>query len=249
LAALTNVDAKWKLNLQVSLSFDTMVALMDTIDGVPILQLSPFVVTNVTDEQGSVAQVVIDVFMRSVQAEKVAEIYERNLKRENVEIDPIRGDISYKLHEDLIRIIARPETMSIDVADGRILPLRSGPPRLPDPLIVAGMYEVLRGSLSPGMFKGFRSVLAGRERGKPSGADILVPACVGWYVAGRGDLSGQTEERRRVVRILNQELLVPCGKEPQGESSSQFWRDVRKVSDAIGHLERALERGARHHLD
>jgi hypothetical protein len=245
LAALTNVDAKWKLNLQVSLSFDTMVALMDTIDGVPILQLSPFVVTNVTDEQGSVAQVVIDVFMRSVQAEKVAEIYERNLKRENVEIDPIRGDISYKLHEDLIRIIARPETMSIDVADGRILPLRSGPPRLPDPLIVAGMYEVLRGSRSPGMIKGFRSVLAGRERGKPSGADILVPACVGWYVAGRGDLSGQTEERRRVVRILNQELLEPCGKEHQGESSSRFWRDVRNVSDAIERLERALHRRAR----
>ena len=101
LAALTNVDAKWELNLQVSLSFDTMVALMDTIDGVPILQQSPFVATYVTNEQGNVNEVAIDVFMHSVQAEKVAEIYERYLKLHNVEIDPIRGDISYKLHEDL----------------------------------------------------------------------------------------------------------------------------------------------------
>jgi hypothetical protein len=246
LAALTNEDGKWKdLRLHVAGFFDNMVALMDTIDGVPILQLSPFVVTNVTDEQGSVAQVVIDVFMRSVQAEKVAEIYEHNLKRENVEIDPIRGDISYKLHEDFIRIVAQPETMSVDAADGRILALRSGPPRLPDPLIVAGMYRVLKGSRSPGMFKGYRSVLAGRERGKPSAADILIPACVGWYVAGRSDLSGQPEERRQVVRILNRELLGPCGKEHQVESSSQFWRDVRNVSDAIERLERALHRRAR----
>ena len=95
------------------------------------------------------------------------------------------------------------------------------------------------------MFEGFRSVLAGRERGKAGKANILLPACVGWYVAGRGDLSEQTEERRRVVRILNRELLVPCGKEPREESSSQFWRDVRSVSDAIERLERALQRRAR----
>lgn len=246
LAALTNEDGKWKdLRLQVSWFFDRMVALMDAIDGVPILQRSPFVVTYVTNKQGNVNEVAIDVFMHSVQAEKVAGIYERYLKLHNVEIDPIRGDISYKLHEDFIRIVARPETTSVDAADGRILALRSGPPRLPDPLIVAGMYRVLKGSQSSGMFKGFRSVLAGRERGKPGGADILVPACVGWYVAGRGDLSEQTEERRRVVRIINQELLGPCGKEPQEESSSKFWRDVRNVSAEIGRLERALQRRAR----
>ena len=246
LATLTNEDGTWKdLRFQVSWFFDRMVALMDTIEGVPILQQSPFVVTYVTNEQGNVNEVAIDVFMHGVQAEKVAGIYERYLKLHNVEVDPDRGDISYKVHEDFIRIVARPETISVDAADGRILPLRSGPPRLPDPLVVAGMYKLLKGSRSPGMFKGFRSVLAGRERGKPAGADILIPACVGWYVAGRGDLSEQTEERRRVVRILNQEFLGPCGKEHQGESSSQFWRDVRNVSDAIGRLERALHRRAR----
>jgi len=246
LAALTNEDGKWKdLRLQVSWFFDRMVALMDAIDGVPILQRSPFVVTYVTNKQGNVNEVAIDVFMHSVQAEKVAGIYERYLKLHNVEIDPIRGDISYKLHEDFIRIVARPETTSVDAADGRILALRSGPPRLPDPLLVAGVYRVIKGSQSSGMLKGFRAGRAGRERGKPVGADSLVPACVGWYVAGRGDLSEQTEERRRVVRIINQELLGPCGKEPQEESSSKFWRDVRNVSAEIGRLERALQRRAR----
>jgi len=245
-AALDDQDENWNdLRGQFSYFFDKMVALPNTIDGVPILRLQPFTMTGVTNEQGYVEEVAIDVFMRSVQAERMVRTYEWLLEHYNTEIDPIRGDISYKLHEDFIRIVARPETMSVDAADGRILALRSGPPRLPDPLIVAGMYGVLKGSRSPGMFKGFRSVLAGRERGKPGGADILVPACVGWYVAGRGDLSGQTEERRRVVRILNRELLGPCGKEHQGESSSRFWRDVRNVSDAIERLERALHRRAR----
>jgi hypothetical protein len=246
-AALDDQDENWNdLRGQFSYFFDKMVSLPETIDGVPILRLQPFTMTSVTNEQGYVEEVAIDVFMRSVQAEKkMVRAYEWLLERYDTEIDPNRGDISYKVHEDFIRIVARPETMSVDAADGRVLALRSGPPRLPDPLIVAGMYRVLKGSQSPGMFEGFRSVLAGRERGKPGGADILVPACVGWYVAGRGDLSGQTEERRRVVRILNQELLGPCGKEHQGESSSRFWRDVRKVSDAIRSLERALHRRAR----
>jgi hypothetical protein len=239
-AALDDQDENWNdLRGQFSYFFDNMVSLPDTIDGVPILRLQPFTMTAVTNEQGNVREVAIDVFMLSAQAEKkLVRTYEWLLKRYNAEIDPVRGDISYKLHEDLIRIVARPETTSLDAADGRILALRSGPPRLPDPLIVAGMYRVLKGSQSQGMFKGFRSVLAGRERGKPSKANILLPACVGWYVAGRGDLSEQTEERRRVVRILNRELLVPCGKESREESSSQFWRDVRNVSDAIERLER-----------
>ena len=245
-AALDDQDENWKdLRGKFSHFFDKMVALPDTIDGVPILQQQPITMTGVTNEQGNLGEVAIDVFMHSARAEKVVGVYEWFLKQYNVEIDPARGDISYKLHEDFIRIVARPETTSVDAADGRILAIRSGPPRLPDPLIVAGMYRVLKGSRSQGMFKGYRSVLAGRERGKRSGADILVPACVGWYVAGRSDLSGQTEERRRVVKILDRELLVPCGKkELQEESSSRFWKDVRNMSDAIRRLERALQRRA-----
>jgi hypothetical protein len=244
-AAVDDQGENWEdLRGQFSYFFDKMVSLPDTIDGVPILRLQPITMTGITNEQGNLGEVAIDVFMHSAQAEEVVGAYEWFLKRYNTKIDAIRGDISYKLHEDFIRIVARPETMSVDAADGRILAPRSGPPRLPDPLIVAGMYRVLKGSRSQGMFRGYRSVLAGRERGNRSGADILVPACVGWYVAGRGDLSGQTEERRRVVRILNRELLVPCGKDFRAESSSQFWRDVRNVSDAIGRLERALQRRA-----
>lgn len=35
---------------------------------------------------------------------------------------------------------------------------------MPDPRIVAGMYNVLRGPQSEGIFEGFKSVLPGRER-------------------------------------------------------------------------------------
>ena len=232
----------WRdLYTQVSESFDNLVTLVGTMEGAPILRLTPFRMILLTDAQGDVLEEVnIDVFSRSVQAEDLAEKYEKYLKVRNAEVDPNRGTISYKIHKGFIRMLIRPETLSVDRADGRILPLRSGPPRFPDPLVVAGMYSVLKGSRSEGKFKGHSSVLAGRERGPDSPADTLIPACVAWYLAGRGELIGQTEEKHRVVRMLNHELLGPCGKEPLPESSTTLWRNGRNASDVIRRLELAL---------
>jgi hypothetical protein len=232
----------WRdLYTQVSESFDNLVTLVGTMEGAPVLRLAPFRVILVTGghEEG-LEEVNIDVFSRSVQANDVAEKYEKYLKIRKVDVDPNRGTISYKVHKGFIRMLIRPETISVDRADGRILPLRSGPPRFPDPLVVAGMYSVLKGSRSEGKFKGHSSVLAGRERGPDSPADTLIPACVAWVLAGHGELIGQTEEKHRVVRTLNHELLGPCGKEPLPESSTTLWRNARNASDVIGRLERAL---------
>jgi hypothetical protein len=75
-AALDDQDENWKdLRGQFSWFFDKMVALPDTIDGVPILRLQPFTMTGVTNEQGYVEEVAIDVFMRSVQAERMVRTY------------------------------------------------------------------------------------------------------------------------------------------------------------------------------
>jgi hypothetical protein len=232
----------WRdLYTQVSESFDNLVTLVGTMEGAPILRLAPFRMILLTDAQGDgLEEVNIDVFSRSVQAEDLAEKYEKYLKVRNAEVDPNRGTISYKVHKGFIRMLIRPETLSVDRADGRILPLRSGPHRFPDPLVVAGMYSVLKGSRSEGKFKGFSSALRGRERGPNSQADTLIPACVAWYLAGRGELIGQTEEKHRVVRMLNQELLGPCGKEPLPESSTTLWRNARNASDVIGRLELTL---------
>jgi hypothetical protein len=232
----------WRdLYAQVSVSFDSLVTLVGTMEGTPLLRLAPFRMILVTGghEEG-LEEVNIDVFSRSVQADDVAEKYEKYLKVRNAEVDPNRGAISYKVHKGFIRMLIRPETISVDRADGRILPLRSGPLRFPDPLVVAGMYSVLKGSRSEGKFRGFSSVLTGRERGPNSQADTLIPACVSWYLAGRGELIGQAEEKHRVVRMLNQELLGPCGKEPLPESSTALWKNARNASDVIGRLERAL---------
>jgi hypothetical protein len=229
------------LYTQVSESFDNLVTLIGTMEGVPILRLAPFRMILLTDAQGDgLEEVTIDVLSRSVQAEDVAEKYEKYLKVRNAEVDPNRGTISYKVHKGFIRMLIRPETISVDRADGRILPLRSGPPRFPDPLVVAGMYRVLKDSRSKGKFKGHSSVLAGRERGPDSPADTLIPACVAWYLADRGELIGQTEEKHRVVRMLSHELLGPCGKVPLPESSTSLWRNARNASDVIERLELAL---------
>jgi hypothetical protein len=59
-------------------------------------------------------------------------------------------------------------------------------------------------------------------------------------LAERGELIGQTEEKHRVARMLNHELLGPCGKEPLPESSTTLWKNARKASDVIGRLELAL---------
>jgi hypothetical protein len=232
----------WKdLYDQVSKSFDSLVTLVGTMEGAQVLHLAPFRIILVTGghEEG-LEEVNIDVFSRCVQADDVAEKYEKYLRIRNVDVDPNRGTISYKVHKGFIRMLIRPETISVDRADGRILPLWSGPLRFPDPLVVAGMYSVLKGSRSKGKFKGFSSVLTGRERGPNSQIDTLILACVAWYLAGRGELIGQTEEKHRVVRMLNQELLGPCGKEPLPESSTTLWRNARNASDVIRRLELAL---------
>jgi len=244
LTALADPDRReiWSdLYAQVSESFDSMVTLVGTAEGAPVLRLAPFRMILVTGGHEGIEEVYIDVFNRSVQAAEIAEKYEKYLKKRNVDVDPNRGTISYKVHEGFIRIVVQPETISVDRADGRILPLRMGPPGFPDPLVVAGVYRVLRGSRTEGRFKGFSSVLAGRERGPSSPADTLIPACVAWYVAGRGEPPiGQTEEKHRVVRMLNQDLLGPCGKEPWPDSSTTLWRNVRNASDVIERLEQAL---------
>jgi hypothetical protein len=142
------------------------------------------------NEQGDISEVTIDVLTRSViKVEEVAWGYEHYLDLEKLEINQKRGDISYKLYDGILRIVARPETISVDAADGRIFPLRSVPPRLPHPQVVAGMCGVLQGSRSKGTFAGFRSTLPGRERGGGPVPTTVIPACVAWYVGGAGKLS------------------------------------------------------------
>ena len=75
----------------------------------------------------SIEKVHIDVFTRSVQPDTVTAVYGQHLEQEKVDIDPIRGATSYKIHEDFLRIVARPEKTSVDAAEGRILALRWGP--------------------------------------------------------------------------------------------------------------------------
>jgi len=244
LAALGDPDRReaWTdLSVRVRESFDNLVAPVRSIEGAPILHQNPFRLILVTGGHEGLEEVVIDVFERSVQPDYLAKKYEEYLKKTNVAIDPSRGRVSYKVYEKFIRIVVQPETISMDRADGRILPLQSGPPGFPDPLVVAGVYSVLRGSRTKGRFKGLSSVLAGRERGPSSPADSLIPACVAWYLAGRGERIEQTEEKRRAVRMVNQGLLGPCGKEPLPESSTTIWKNARNASGAIGRLEQALD--------
>src|SRR5215211_614222 len=81
------------LYAQVSESFDSMVTLVGTAEGAPVLRLAPFRMILVTGGHEGIEEVYIDVFNRSVQAAEIAEKYEKYLKKRNVDVDPHRGTI------------------------------------------------------------------------------------------------------------------------------------------------------------
>jgi hypothetical protein len=234
-------------------AFDYFAVLSEVRRGVPILRELPAVIWSLKDDQGYIKEIAIDVFKRSVRQDDIAKPYAEHLKKEGVSYDPDRGEIAYKFHDDsqesFLRMLVRPETRSVDSADARILPITAGQPRFPEPQVVAGVFDTLRGSRSKGAFPGYLKRLAGRERG-PRRKDIekLTLACVAWYVGGRGELVRRPEMRPRVAKLLNRRILATHStrslSEHSWDSSELLWETVKDVESSILRLERAVERRA-----
>jgi hypothetical protein len=85
----------------------------------------------------------------------------------------------------------------------------------------------------------FRALLTKQEN--------LIPACVVWYVGGRGQLIKNIELRSRVVRMLDNHLFLPLKDELQTTSSNsagQLWKVVKNASRLIQSVDEELQERA-----
>jgi len=189
------------------------------VDGVPLVRRAPLWITGAKDKGGHIEEIAIDVFKRSVTCEEVGKWYEWHLKQEKHDYDLndlSRAVVAYKTdNQEFFRLIARPEERSVNT-DGRILPITVGVRKFPHLQAVAGMYEGLRGLMA---FTEANTLLRGRLRGPVFKPHNLVPACVAWYVGGRRTLIGRPEMIPQVAKMLNEQLLAPCGKDPLPDQS------------------------------
>lgn len=234
-------EARAELESQLYTLFGGLVLPSRVVEGVPVVRRAPFWISVTKDKDGPIEEIAFDVFKRSVTRREVRKWYEWYLKLEGVDYDLndlSRGVVAYKTdNREFFRLIARPEERSVDT-DGRFLPITEGVRKFPHPEAVAGMYEGLRDLMT---FSGLPPLLMGRQRGPDIEPHNLVPACVAWYLSKRGRLLEERGTISHLTNILNDHLLMPCGKGPAMSIS----RDIPKVKDAILHLERAIPDHAR----
>jgi hypothetical protein len=210
------------------------------VDGVPLIRRAPLWITGAKDKRGQIEEIAIDVFKRSVTCEEVGKWYEWYLKlvKHDYDLNDLsRGVVAHKTdNQEFFRLIARPEERSVDPDGWRFLPITKGVRKFPHPQAVAGMYEGLRGLMA---FTEPNTLLRGRLRGPVFNPYNLVSACVAWYVGGRRALIGRPERIPQVAKMLNEQLLAPCGNGPLPDQSP-VWRDTEKVDAALLRFEAAI---------
>jgi hypothetical protein len=187
-----------------------------------------------------VKEVVIDVFMRSVTTDEVAEHYQRWLVEEGLAYDESsQGTFGWRGSD---ACVAMTVGSGKELNEGQVarMSLSGLQPVFPPPQLVAAQYESLKGSVNSRRFRGFAYALGGRQSGPAASPDNLIPACVAWYLRDTGGIS----DKHRLARLLNQHLLAPCGKRDVGVTSDNaIWKNIDKVADSIMRVELALQKG------
>jgi hypothetical protein len=187
-----------------------------------------------------VKEIMIDVFMRSVTTDEVAEHYERWLVEEGLAYDESsQGTFGWRGSD---ACVAMTVGSGKELNEGQVarMSLSGRQPVFPPPQLVAALYESLKGSVNSRRFRGFAYVLGGRQSGPAASPDNLIPACVAWYLRETGGIS----DKHRLARLLNQHLLAPCGKTDIGVTSDNaIWKNIDKVADSIMRVELALQKG------
>jgi len=102
------------------------------------------------------------------------------------------------------------------------------------------------GRHSEALLQRYGNVLGGRERGRPSKPENLIPACAAWYIGGRGELLKDKSLRDGVVRALNKHFFEPLGKEPLRSKSSNraqhLWKSLKRASVLVSSVDDELQR-------
>jgi hypothetical protein len=185
-----------------------------------------------------VKEVVIDVFMRSVKPKDVAEHYGRWLVEEGITYEAFsQGSFSWNASNAYLAMTIGPGK---ELNEGQVARISLGgrQPAFPPPQLVAGQYDVLKGSVNSRRFRGLAYGLGGRQSGPAASPDNLIPACVAWYLREVGGIS----DKHTLARLVNQHLLAPCGKREIGVTpDNAMWTNIDKVADSIKRVELALQ--------
>ena len=218
------------------------------VDGVAIVRQQPFYVRRHRRAEGDpVEEITIDMRYRPTRAEHLEQQYEVALREADIpyqEEDRESGlysaaSVSHDVRPDLLRIVVRPrgpETDTVGMLFERTR-RRSGK-QLPFP---APQYI---GSYSEALLQRFGHVLGGRERGRPSKLENLIPTCLAWYIGGRGALLENKGLRDGAVRAVDKHFFEPLDKEPLRSKSSNraqhLWKSLERASALISAVDDEL---------
>jgi hypothetical protein len=218
--------------------------LVKVIDDIPVIRVLPMVIEPVKyPGTNLLKQVRIKVHSKWVKSAMVQRCYKELLQKEGVRWgENNRGVISYSYQfqgyylEIVVEtgaeydpILAAFEDPAREVQNPFTWPLY----QFPSPVLVAGIYSSLLGSVKSSKGNGFAGWLD--LYGKPSGksAQKVIPAFVAWYIGSKAGRGVPTKDRPRIAKLLNKHLLRPCGQPELIEISwvndDTVWRDVRSL--------------------
>ncbi len=195
------------------------------------------------ESEGVAKEVNIEVYLRSAKPKEVAELYSQALSRHNIPFAwSSKGATKWGFSDHFLTITVDPGD-EITPERARMLSRRRRQPTFPPPQLIGEDCKSHLGSVDKRKPRGFAYFL-GESPGPGAKAENLIKACTAWYAADRGWMIENPKMRPEVARLLNQHLLIPCGREPLPEdswsSTDAVWRDAKKVSQSLVRLESIL---------
>ncbi len=220
--------------------------LVEVVDGVPLVRVSPFVLLGEKHSGTEILkQVRIQILSKLVKPAAIRARYLRFLEEQGARWGKNDyGCLSYNFSRSYldVGIEGWGESYTWGVEDSEN-PLHWPIYHFPSPSIVEGFCEGLLRSLSGGEWTG--DVCGLDLYGKPAGktAETTIPAFVAWHVGPAATGKIPAKGRAGVSRILNKHLLRPCSKPelPEGWSTkgTMLWRDVEVLRLRFERLHRA----------
>jgi hypothetical protein len=206
-----------------------------------VLERIPMFVDALTYFDGTVVKEInIDVFVRSVKPEELAEHYKKILAQKGISWDKSsRGLLSWDISDGYLSMRVGPGRELSPEQASRFTSMQRQQV-FPPPRLVGEHFKTLKGSVNSRDFRGIAYALSGRQSGDPTLPDNLIPACVAWYLQEPGGIT----DKHKMVRLLNRHLLSPCGRMEVGMTSDYpIWRNIGRASDSIMRAELALQKG------
>jgi hypothetical protein len=236
----------------------------DLVEGVLIVERQSHLTTATHDPKtGIIESIAIDVFDRDVKPKEVCSQYEDMLDSRDLRYDRSdTGQFSWKIYRGSIRVMVRPKDRNITPLSRISFDSYDVVPKqrpFPSPELVGEMYGVLRGSEAKGKFAGFGTVALPKWRPSDSGAKstmrrgssarakMLIPACVAWFLVGRGRLLTPVD-KPKIATVLNDVLLKPFEIKVIELSSakSRVWEQAQQWSEFFGKVERSFTEAPLH---